>query len=177
MRKTPKLQDTLEVFYKKLDNVEEELKRLHNVEATVNTKVDELKAVKLSLDLNPLHKWRSDFMKDSSNWKTELYNRFNASISHLDEINKNTVSMLEINRNQLEETNKGRVKRLTNVYILTTIAIIMALMGTYFGIKKDIEGSHLRSRNSTLEYHNSSMFEFINEKELTEEFDLWIDKK
>lgn len=177
MSKAPKLQDTLEVFYKKLNDVEKELKNFKHTEASLSSKIEEFKAVKFNLNLEPLQEWSSGFEKNLANWRTELYSRFDASISHLDKINKNTVSMQENSRSQLEETYKNREKRLTNFYIYTTIAIIIALGGMYFGIKKSLEGSQLKSKNSTLEYHNSSMFEFINEKEQIEEFDAWLDRE
>lgn len=152
MKSKPKLQDTLEVFFGKLDSVEEALGGFEGFEITVNSKIKELQTSRVKVNLEPVIEWKRDLINDLSNQKSEF------------------TSLLEANTSQLEEINQERKQKFVQFYIYTGIAFLIALGGMFFGIRAQINQSQLMSENAELKQHNISMFEFIQEKEKTEEF-------
>lgn len=151
MAKQPKLTDTLEVFYGKLNLISEQIKDIEKAKDTIVKEAEEFKNTKLLVETKPLEEAKNQFIA--------------------------LLVRLELKSNELQDALKAKKDRFLKFYLFTGLSLLVSVVLIYFLVKAEFRLNQVKTYSSELEIHNSQYFEFLDNKKLTKEFEKWVEKE
>lgn len=168
-----KLQDILPIFLEELEKVERQLNKLELSNSELKSRILMLLEHNPELNTAILDKLIEEHKSSLNNAGNYLIRSHTIFIDKVNEEKSSLERLFIQNQEKLIEINTGRKRKLSNFYLYTTIAFIVAIWCVAYAVY-----SHIKLDIATAEYNtekkiNIELFNFMKEKGHLDEYEVW----
>lgn len=171
-----KLQDILPIFLEELEKVERQLNKLELSNSELKSRIQILLKHNPELNTATLDKLIEEHKSSLNNACNYLIRTHTIFTDKLNEEKSSLEKLFIQNQKKLIEINTGKKRKLSNFYLYTTIAFIVAIWCVAYAVY-----SHIKLDITTAEYNtekkiNIELFNFMKEKGLIDEYREWYEQ-
>ncbi len=170
------LKDILPIFLEELEKVEGQMSKLELSNSELKSRIQELFERRLELNTESIEKLIEEHKSElntACNYISQSHNDFTNNLKQ----EKNCLeSLFDQNQEKLVEINTGKKDKLSNFYLYSTIAFMVAIWCVAYAVYGHIKLDVITAEYNTERDRNIELFNFIEDKGQLEEYRVWYNQ-
>lgn len=171
-----RLKDILPIFLEELEKVEGQMSKLELRYSELDSRIQMLLEHRLELNTASVEKLIEEHQSNLNNAGNYLIRSHTIFSDKVNEEKSSLEDLFAQNQKKLVKINTGKKKKLKKFYLYTAIAFIVAILSISYGLIKQLKLNEMTAEYNTENKINIELFNFIEEKELIDEYREWYEQ-
>lgn len=163
------LKDILPIFLEELEKVEGQMSKL-------DSRIQMLLEYRPEPNTTSVEKLIEEHQSNLNNAGEYLIRSHTIFSDKVNEEKSSLEDLFAQNQEKLVKINTGKKKKLRSFYLYTAIAFIVAILSISYGLIKQLKLNEMTAEYNTENEINIELFNFIQEKELIDEYREWYEQ-